>query len=197
MDRRDLLKTLSALAGCSLTNRLVEAAGNRALLAKAAPRSALDASQRRMVEQLAELIIPRTDTPGAIDAGAPLFIEQIVSGWYSQSERILFLDGLDSIDAWCTAHHGQGFLFCDSAAQTAALTAAEVAASSYRPAASQGVFGVPDEQSPFFFKLRLLTVLGFYTSEVGATQELAYDPVPGMYDGDVDFDAVGGRQWST
>ena len=52
-----------------------------------------------------------------------------------------------------------------------------------------------DQHAPFFNKIKELTVLGYYTSEVGATRELAYNPVPGKFDGDYDYAKVG-RQWS-
>ena len=67
---------------------------------------------------------------------------------------------------------------------------------SYVPPPGTSVFGKPDERSPFFFKLKLLTVLGYYTSEIGATNELAFNPVPARYDGDVDFAKVG-KQWTS
>ena len=52
-----------------------------------------------------------------------------------------------------------------------------------------------DQNTPFFTKLKELTVLGYFTSEVGAKQALAYNPMPMRYDGDYDFDKVG-REWS-
>jgi hypothetical protein len=50
-------------------------------------------------------------------------------------------------------------------------------------------------KSPFFTKIKELTVLGYYTSEVGAQQELSYNPMPMRYEGDYDFVKVG-KQWS-
>jgi hypothetical protein len=75
------------------------------------------------------------------------------------------------------------------------LAHADESTRSYKGKSGRSIREAPDEQSPFFYKLKLLTVLGYYTSEVGATQELSYNPVPGRYEGDVDFDKVG-RQWS-
>jgi hypothetical protein len=67
---------------------------------------------------------------------------------------------------------------------------------SYPVKPGDGILHVSDEKSPFFFKLKQLTVLGYYTSEVGGTKELSYNPVPGSYEGDYDFDKVG-HQWSS
>ena len=168
MDRRTLLQAL-ALAATGV------------LHAKPAI-SKLDDSQQKLVADLAELIIPRTETPGAIDAGVPAFIDHIVSDYYTLVERAIFVEGLKSIAA------------ADPARRVAALQSLEQQAASYVPAPGTSVFGKPDERSPFFFKLKLLTVLGYYTSEIGATSELAFNPVPARYDGNVDFASVG-KQW--
>src|SRR5262245_41879639 len=158
-------------------------AASGALHAKPAA-SKLDETQQRMLAELAELILPRTDTPGAIDVGVPAFIDHIVSDWYTPVERAIFTEGLRVVAA---AGPGQ---------RVAALQSLEQQASSYVPAPGTSIFGQPDERSPFFFKLKLLTVLGYYTSQGGATSELAFNPVPGRYDGNVEF-ATLGKQWTS
>jgi gluconate 2-dehydrogenase gamma chain len=168
MDRRTLLQAL-ALAATGV------------LHAKPAA-SKLDESQQKLVVELAELIIPRTETPGAIDAGVPAFIDHIVSDWYTPVERAIFVEGLKVIAA------------AGPSQRVAALQSLERQAASYVPSSGTSVFGKPDERSPFFFKLKLLTVLGYYTSALGATSELAFNPVPNRYDGNVDFATVG-KQW--
>lgn len=146
--------------------------------------SKLEEAQQHLVAELAELVIPRTETPGAIDAGVPAFIDHIVSDWYTPLERSIFIEGLAAIAAAGPAN------------RVTALQALERQASSYSPPPGTSVFGKPDERSPFFFKLKLLVVLGYYTSEIGATSELALNPVPARYDGNVDFATVG-KQWTS
>ena len=170
MERRTLLQAL-ALAATGM------------LHAKAAA-SKLEESQQKLVAELAELIIPRTETPGAIDAGVPAFIDHIVSDWYTPVERAIFVEGLKAMAA------------AGPSQRVAALQSLEQQAAGYVPRPGTSVFGKPDERSPFFFKLKLLTVLGYYTSEVGATNELAFNPVPARYDGNVDFATVG-KQWTS
>jgi Gluconate 2-dehydrogenase subunit 3 len=195
LNRRDAIAQIALLAGGSLAARFAQAALRGTSLHVAPSGSAFNAEQRAMVETLAELIIPRTDTPGAIDAGVPVFIDQVVSSWYTPVERSIFMDGLNGLDAFCVNADGRRFNECDTAQRTRALTHADEGSRNYDPKPVLKVRDAPDEQSPFFHKLKLLTVLGYYTSEVGATQELSYNPVPGRYDGDIDFDKVG-RQWS-
>jgi hypothetical protein len=195
MNRRAMLQALGLAVGAALAEHALAAAEVGALHVKSAA-SKLDAAQQEMIAQLADLILPRTETPGAIDAGVPAFIEHIVSDWYSAGERTIFVDGLRAVDEFCTRNYGHGFVAVDAAQRVAALQSLEQQAAGYVPSPGTSVFGKPDERSPFFFKLKLLTVLGYYTSQVGATSELAFNPVPARYDGNVDFASVG-KQWTS
>ena len=60
--------------------------------------SAFSDAQRRIVSAVAEVIIPRTDTPGAIDAGVPHFIELMVADWLNDQERDIFFAGLKRLE---------------------------------------------------------------------------------------------------
>lgn len=195
MNRRELLAQLALVTGSAMASPFAQAALKGAALHAHPAASALSPQQRLMVEQLAELILPKTDTPGAIEAGVPAFIDQIVTVWYTPAERRIFLDGLAELDADCVRSWGEPFTGCNPSRQSEALTKAEERSASYHPQTQGKIRATPDEDSPFFYKLKLLTVLGYYTSEIGAQQELSYNPVPGHYEGDIDFDKVG-RQWS-
>jgi len=194
MHRRDLLAQLALVAAGPFVGRIIQASAAGVNLHSAPDKSVLNASQTAMVAQLAELIIPETDTPGARAAGVPEFISRIVSDWYTPTERRIFCDGLASLDSDCIAQHKKPFSECSPAQQTRVLQDADEQSRSYHRKGAKAFDG-NDEQAPFFFKLKELTVFGFYTSEVGATKELSYNPVPGHYDGDYDFSKVG-RQWS-
>lgn len=157
----------------------------------------LSKAQLDVVAVLAELVIPQTDTPGAIAARVPDFINQIVVDWYTQAERQIFLDGLAELDHIARQRWSAGFMDLQPERQAQVLTELEppmedlsrtqpVAASAMSPGASG--------EEPFFVKLKELTVLGYYTSEIGAKAELTYRPVPGAYDGDAVF-GITSRQW--
>lgn len=197
ISRRSLLE-LSLLAVGILPSTAMRAVMAGATVGRD-PRKLFSAVQRANVRLITELIIPKTDTPGAIEAGVPEFVETMVADWYTQTERQIFLDGLDGLDAASTSSRGRSFAASTVAEQTAALEALERDARDYRspPPTQSALYGsVVDEQTPFFNKLKELTVLGYYTSELGATQELRYNPVPGHFDGNVPFASIG-RQWSS
>lgn len=196
MDRRTLLKNtailLGGIASSSVTRAVLAGIDGRAPIAK----PIMTGLQREQCAVLAEMIIPQTDTPGAIEAAVPHFLELMVSDWYTDRERQIFLAGLKSLDQYCAKQFGSAFMGCAEDERIAALEQAETDASAYKsPQAAMPMMTSEDEDKPFFSKLKELTVLGYYTSEVGAKQELRYEPMPMKYE-DIDFADVG-RQWSS
>jgi len=196
MNRRDLLKNTAILMGGIASSSVVQA-----MLAGVDGRVKIERpifnwDQKKMTQVLAEMIIPRTDTPGAIDAGVPHFIELMVSDWYTETERAIYFEGLLSLDVYCQKHFSKAFLKSDAEQRIAALEQAEKEAGSYKVPANKNIAKeVEDENKPFFLKLKELTVLGYYTSEEGAQKELRYDPMPMRYD-DMQLSEIG-RQWSS
>ena len=203
MNRRELLRRTALLIGgvasSSVCQAVLAGVDGRAKIEK----PILSAIQRQQCAVLTELIIPETDTPGAIEAGVPHFVEVMVSDWYTNRERQIFIAGLDSLDQFCSEGFDKRFLECTAQQQINALEQAETDSADYKPESGshtgdgEGSLLAPkeDEGKPFFIKIKELTVLGYYTSEVGAKEELRYDPMPMEY-GDIDFADVG-RQWSS
>src|ERR1700730_9179808 len=100
MDRREALRLLAMgaalqLAPGKLFAGLREA---RAFLGTQTTVRTLDPHQYTTVTAIAELILPRTETPGATDVGVSQFIDLILTEWYNPEERIRFLNGLADVD---------------------------------------------------------------------------------------------------
>ncbi len=140
-----------------------------------------------MVAAMAELIIPETDTPGARAALVHEFIDAMLTDWYGSDERGRFLRGLAEVDERALSSRGAAFMDLEEAARHALLL--ELDAEAFGDA-QPGQDGEP----PFFRAMKSLTLLGYYTSEVGGTQELRQMPM-GEYRGDVPFDEIG-RAWA-
>lgn len=151
--------------------------------------STLSAQQNEMVDTIAEIIIPATDTPGASAAHVNRFIDAMVGESYPVEERDRFLAGLDDVSDRCRDRYGDSFLDCTAEEQRALVRELD-----------QETFGEESTDSdadrpPFFRMMKELVIVGYYTSEVGATQELRTNVVPGYYDGDVPYEKIG-RAWS-
>lgn len=193
MYRRDFLQNMMALGALSVSPRLVQAVESGV---RAPSHNVFDPAQKALCSQLTEIIIPTTDTPGAIAAGVPQFIEFMVADWYTDTERKLFFDGLQALETHCVSEFGANFVNCSTTQQDAALSHFESLAASYQSPPELAFTGEPDVNTPFFSKLKELTVFGYYSSEIGATQELKYVPMPMTYRGDATLEDSDGRQYS-
>ena len=178
-DRRDLLGAAAALLGTELAMPLARALAAEAVPAPgfAASHTLFTADQRSLVAAISERIIPTTDTPGAIAAGVPQYIEMMVADWYETTDRDDFLNGLGVVEGYARVHFETGFTQLAPEEQDQVLTLAmrnQIA----------GVGG-------FFGHCRQLVILGYYSSEIGCKQERVYVPVPGHYDGQYPYAQVG------
>lgn len=136
--------------------------------------------QRAAVSAMAEQVFPATDTPGAIDAGVPRFIELMVADWFNDGERLFFMEGLAEV-----LHRAGGdFTALPPEEQLKLLEQLEEEASDaawYQIANTQRIW---DESAPFICQFKELCVLGFFLSEVGATEVLRQNPM-GSFEGGV------------
>ncbi len=142
-------------------------------------------SQRQVVAAMAEVIIPRTETPGALDAGVPHFVELMVADWFNDQEREIFMVGLEDMETRIPREYGNTFEKLPTSQQLAIMESMENAAADsswYRQGNTRRAF-VGD--APFICQMKELTAWGFFTSEVGATQVLRSNMMPMRFDGDI------------
>jgi hypothetical protein len=145
---------------------------------------ALTPAQYEMVVHAAERIIPRTDTPGATDAGLADFIDVMLADWYSGAERDRFTTGLSELDARARTLAGAGgrtFAQSTERQQVAVLEALDRELHIRR---QSGAAGASDH---WFAMLKHLTVWGYYTSRPGIVEELRVELIPGRYDGNAKY----------
>ena len=197
MQRRDALKRISLVLGGTLSAPTLAGllGGCRAGSVEGVygPRT-LTPDQFDLVTILTERIIPETDTPGATAAQVNVFIDVMLTEWYPEPDRIRFLRGLEAVDARARTAYAAAFPACTAEQQVELLTEMDREAfpdPETDAAALQARMAAEDP--PFFKTLKELTVSGYYTSEVGATQELRVMPM-GSYQADVPYDEIG-RAW--
>ena len=169
-DRRGLLATAGFLLGAEVVAPLAKALASDAVPGFTASQSQFTPDQRALVSAISERILPTTDTPGAITAGVPAFIEMMLADWYAPGDRDDFMNGLGVVDGYARVQHEKAFAALLPEQQDQLLTLA-----------MQG--RIPALGGEFFQHCRQLVVLGYYTSETGCKQERVYLPVPGHYDG--------------
>jgi len=139
---------------------------------------------------IAETILPKTKTPGAKEAGVGAFIPVMVRDCYAPNEQKIFLEGLQKVDATAKEKFGADFQSLTAEQRTVILQEIDNERKKYD--------GFKDEDMPvhYFTLLRQLTMLGFFSSELGATEALRYITIPGKYNGNLDY-KKGDRAWAT
>ena len=147
--------------------------------------------QGRIVMEVAEIIIPKTDTPGAKDVGVPGFIDIMLKDCYKKEDQDRFLAGLTAFDEEAKKAYGDSFIYCKPEQQV------ELVKKTHDAAVAEAKEN-REAKRPFILMTKELTLLGFFTSEPGATQVLQYEAVPGSYKGCLPLSEAGnGKTWAT
>lgn len=138
---------------------------------------ALSADQFALLEQVCEMMIPATDTPGALAAGVPAFIRQMLEEWGSVQSRAEVAGVLAALEKVAWSRFGSEFLELPAERR-------------------MEVVKVFDEdrvvsQDPAYNRFKYLVLVGYYQSEVGATQELRFELVPGAWRSCVPLTEIG------
>ena len=177
----------------------------------------LTADQYDLTGLLADAILPPTDTPGAREAGVPEFVDKLMTDWYPAEDQQRFTDGLAEIDVFAEELFEKPFAELEAEQQTQLIAVldrdayeqsrenSEDEQGDQTAALQQGIDAlertrenqVADQDPnapPFFRMMKELTISGYYTSEIGATEELHENPM-GAYNGDVPYAEIG-KAWA-
>lgn len=143
---------------------------------------ALTETQRGIVAEIAEMIIPKTNTVGAKDVGVPAFIEMMMKDCYTQPEHLSFMEGVMAMEQ-------AKFLEMDAAKRTETLKKLEQDTKEAMKArqVKQTKMGDNDDREdmkavpkglPFWRLMKELTLLGYFTSEGGIKASFEYVQIP-------------------
>src|SRR5690606_2231351 len=118
------------------------------------------------------------------------FIPVMVRDCYTESDQKVFLEGLDKLEKASNDQFGRKFQELSESERTELLVGIDQEAKAYQQTKT-------DTDANHYFQLfKQLTLLGFFTSELGATQALRYVQIPGRYDGDFPY-KKGDKAWAT
>jgi hypothetical protein len=175
MNRRAALQRLTLLLGGALSVQLTAALRGEVInLGASVP---VDAGQKALLAEVTDTIIPATDTPGAKAAGVEEFIVRVMRDCYRYEEQRTFYAGLAGLEMASKTDRDRGFTELEAGARHEVLKA------------------YAEKNEEFFRLLRELTVVGYFTSEIGATKALEYLPIPGRFEGDVAM-TPGQKAWA-
>ncbi|GEA07495.1 twin-arginine translocation pathway signal protein [Alteromonas sp. KUL42] len=205
MERRELLKLIATATGTALF------AGSAFAYKDIAPVPLSDTLFSKddvaLLNEMAEVIIPQTDTPGAKAANVGATMAVLITDCYTPLLQKTFMKGLKAIDEVSKAQFDKHFLQLSTQQRETLFNQLDVEAKAANLANGvyQGVeTGKPsqwepgtDEPTPHYFTLlKQLTLYCFFTSKVGATKVLRYVAIPGRYDGAYPY-KKGDKAWAT
>src|ERR1700712_4543357 len=183
MERRDILKLLASatVLPALSSDALFWLQGIHTQIAKASTVKTLTPDQDATVTTIAELIIPQTDTPGAKAAKVNEFIDLILSDWYDDATTARFLAGLVEVDQRSQKLTGKRFVDASAAQQTQMMKVLDDEATLARKkqtAAETASHQHAIAPLNFFGMMKKLTLLGYYTSQIGFEDELHRSVMP-------------------
>ena len=131
---------------------------------------------RTLLDEIGETILPESDrSPGAKAAQIGTFMEIMHQDCYSPKEQAIFRKGMETIQQSAQERYQRPFLELSAEERLALLSEFDQAARTQ------------SEPVHFFTLMKQLTLLGYFSSEVGVTQALRYDPIPGHYRACIDY----------
>ena len=163
MNRREAVQRVALMMGGVLAAPLM--AGVMGQIINTGESITVSAEQEAFLAEVADIIIPTTDSPGAKAAGTEKFIVRVMRDCYKKEDQEKFYAGLAKLDADSQAKFGKGFVGLDLVQKNEMVKLSTV------------------NDKPFFQRMKELTVTGYFTSEIGATKALEYLPIPGKFQG--------------
>lgn len=186
MNRRNAIRNVALLVGGAFSAPTLMAMNDREnhLLSKASTANfTFSDNQKLIIEEVAEIMIPKTNTPGAKDAGVPAFVVMMIQDCYRKPEHVSFAEGLADLES-------KKFLSLNTAQKTELLKQVEQNSVEQMKVyqVQQTKMGDNDDREqmkeqakglPFWRLMKELTLLGYYTSNEGLKSSFDYVPIPG------------------
>ena len=196
MDRRKALQKTGLLAGATLAMpsllSLLQSCRNESR-SDWSPLF-LTAHEAKTISAIVDMILPRTDTPGALDVKVDMFIDTVWAKTMNAEGQQKIRTDIEAFDASCASDFGDVFVNLKEADRIKVLSAAETSSGKFNP----GVWGTTiGDQEPigFYRSLKSMAIWAYFTSEEIGENVLNYDPIPGDFKGCIPLLEVGNR-WS-
>lgn len=189
MNRREAISRVSLLLGGTIIGANIFLEGCTPADKKYGGGAAFSDNDIRLLDEIADTILPETSTPGAKAAGVGTFMTVMVNDCYTKDDQKIFRDGMNTLNEEFSKKYHKSFVDGTPEERHALLVELDKAQLDYTKNKKS------DEPAHYFRMMKELTLLGYFTSEVGATQALRYVESPGRYDGCIPY-KKGDRAWA-
>lgn len=190
MDRREALKRVGLLLGGTVISSQLFLAGCSSEDEEKRNQGSFSESDIDLLNEIAETIIPETDTPGAKAAGVGSFMALMVPDCYSSENQNSFHKGLEKVRSNFQKEYNHSFMDAALEERRAFLNNLDTEMNNSTQ--------IRHEDNPvhYFRIMKELVLLGYFTSEVGCTEARKYVQTPGSYEACVGY-KEGERAWMT
>lgn len=150
--------------------------------------------EAKTIALLIDMILPRTETPGALDVKADIFIDKVIAQTYNTADQVKMREEIAKFNVDCKSNYGDIFINLKGPDRIKVLNEAEKNSRKFNP----GVWGTSiGEQGPiaFYRAMKSMAIWAYFTSEEIGENVLSYDPIPGKYESCKPISEVGNR-WS-
>lgn len=155
--------------------------------------------QAKTISAMAETVFPKTETPGAADAGVGSYIDLTLKNHWAEDRRKVFLNGLDDFMSTVKTEYKKSFDRLSPSQQNLILTQTEKASKEIMDNRIEPKnlprTAIDWQGKPFFRQFKELACAGYFSSEAVAKNYFTYNPIPGDYTGCVDLAEIG-AQWA-
>lgn len=186
MNRREAVQNISLLLGGTLVGMNAFLTGCKT---KTGSNETFSANEIAYLDEIADTILPTTSTPGAKAAQVGQFMTVMVRDCYEAKDQKAFRDGMDQINELSEKQFNNSFMKISPEQRQQLLVTLDAEAK------EQHKTKKPEEATHYFRLMKELTLLGYFTSEVGSTQALRYVAVPGRYDACIPY-KKGDKAWA-
>lgn len=193
MNRREAVRKVTFLLGGAITATSLGVFTKGCIPIGGEKEVRFNDSHEATLSEIADSIIPDTGVPGAKAAGVGPFIIMMMKDCYLQEVQKVFIDGLEKVEKESASRFNRSFITLSRTEREGVLEELKKEAEIQQETnISEDIKDAP----PHFFQLAVeLTYLGYFTSEIGATQALNYVHIPGRYEGCVPLKA-GQKAWA-
>ncbi len=194
MDRRELLKMIAVLTGGAVVGGEVFLSGCKNPETKAG--MAFSEDDIPYLDEIGETILPATTTPGAKAAKVGQFMTVIVNDCYEEDDQKTFHEGMKQLNDDFNKKYGTAFMKATSQQRHDFLVDLDKEAKEHQKKRAESMSqqnnndkNAKKTEMPnhYFTLMKQLTLWGYFTSKEGMTKALRYNPVPGRYEGCIDY----------
>lgn len=200
MDRRAILKYTAYVTGYAITAPLTSAFLSGCKAEPATPDympSFLSEDTYLNLKAVVDTMLPKTDTPGALEVGVPEFIDLVLDKYTEEEDRQKMVDGFQSWLSSIQDSESKPYHSLSAEDQLRLLNVLDKESIATAESLEEQDLDKDEleEKQPWWLDLKSLAINSYFASEKVGTEVLAYDPVPGPYQGCIPFSDVG-KAWS-